>query len=380
MTIADLNSAIFRASPDLELVLLDRLEPSVRAQVDVKSDSGVYGVLRARATGRPLHVVDQDVALLFYTLQIPGSIPEYARSAMSDFNDVVELVLDGVLEVESAKGFVHGPRALPAFTSHRVTSVVTTRLGRLSAEALQYGAAIADAGTAQVAARLYCFNSEPHSAYWARRLPSASHVERYLGIEKGNTPWSRLDDHWRRADQLSSAGWKMWQAIDQQSPSVEPYFKLYVSPTADGAPEVLGTTVALLDHEKCLAFKIGEGLRGLLRPDLFIAYFVSMDDLRSTATKLASELAGCPAKGVPFTASLCGDGLLSWARDPLSDQFARPKTSWRAWLVSRLAGYLVLASSTKIDGLEPYDFALQRLAFAGVDISSWSPRTEWTGV
>ena len=344
MTRADLDSAAFRANPDLELTLLDRLEPSVRAQVDAKSGSGVYGILRARATGSPLHVVDQDVALLFYTLQIPGSIPEYARRAMHEFSAVVDLVLDGVLEVESANGFVHGPQALPILISRRATPVVTTRLGRLSADALQYGTAIADAGTAQVAARLYCFNSEPYSAHWVRRLPSASHVKRYLGIGVGNTPWSRLDDRWRRVPQRDSADWNVWQLRDRQSLATDLHFKLYVSPTAEAAPEVLQTTVALLDHLQCPAFKVGEGLRGLLRPDLFIAYFQSMDDLRSTAAELASELADCPVKGVPFTAELCGNGLLSWARDPPGGQFARTNASWRAWLVARLASDLVLAS------------------------------------
>lgn len=379
MTLADLDSAFFRANPDLELVLLDRLEPSARDLVDATSSSEVYGIFRERATGHPLQVVDQDVALLFYTLQVPGPIPGYARRAMSDFSAIVDLVLDGVLEVESTNGFVHGPEALLILTSRRTVPVVTTRLGRLSAEALQYGAAIADGGFAQVAARLYCFNSEPYSAHWAKRFQSPSEVERYLGIGVGATPWSSLDVRWRRIRQPDSAGWNIWQALDQPSTATELRFKLYVSPTAAAAPEVLGTTVGLLDRLQCPAFKIGEGLRGLLRPDLFVAYFKSMDDLNRIATELASELTGCPVKGVPFTAELGLDGLLSWAKDPPSGLFARPNGSWRAWIVARLAGDLVLANSTESSDLEPWNFALHRLALAGIDISSWSARPEWTG-
>jgi hypothetical protein len=379
MTFADLDSAAFRANPDLELVLLDRLEPSVRDLVGGTTGSEAYGILRERVTGRLLQIVDQDVALLFYTLQVPGPIPEYARRAMSDFSTIVDLALDGVLQVESTKGFVQGPRALPILTSCRAAPVVTTRLGRLSAEALQYGAQIADTGVAQVAARLYSFNSEPCSAHWAKQLQSPSEVERYLGIGIGTTPWSSLDRRWHRIRQPASAGWNTWQALDPQSPVTELRFKLYVSPTANAAPEVLGTTVALLDRLKCPAFKIGEGLRGILRPDLFVAYFKSMDDLSRIATELASELTGCPVKGVPFTAELGRDGLLSWAKDPPSARFARTNGSWRAWLVSRLAGDLVLASSAESSDLEPWNFALQRLALAGVDISSWGARPEWTG-
>jgi hypothetical protein len=106
------------------------------------------------------------------------------------------------------------------------------------------------------------------------------------------------------------------------------------------------------------------GLGGICRTDKIVVYFNDLDALHETAQELAMRLHGVPAQGVPFTAAVTEDGLLSWAVDPRA-------TSWRHWLVGRLAEHLV-QGRREDDGLPPWRYALQRLGLDGVDTDRWA--------
>ncbi len=119
----------------------------------------------------------------------------------------------------------------------------------------------------------------------------------------------------------------------------------------------------------------------MLRPDKMVAYFSSYEDLMGTAEKLKEELAGCAGQGVPFTAELAGDGLLSWGVDPPAEEHGLPwlgRESWRLWVTNRLAVALIAASTGGSANLEPWQFALRRLQLEGVDTRLWTPAgTDW---
>jgi hypothetical protein len=147
-------------------------------------------------------------------------------------------------------------------------------------------------------------------------------------------------------------------------------YKLYVSPALDGMPEASAAVAgSLTTSPGARGFKVARDLVGLCRPDKIVAYFDRMDDLRHGASRIVEELAGTPAHGVPFTAAITLDGLVSWGVDPPSNRVAR--TSWRAWVVERLAEYLRAAGQD--EDVEPWRFALERLRLAGVDTDSWVP-------
>jgi hypothetical protein len=122
------------------------------------------------------------------------------------------------------------------------------------------------------------------------------------------------------------------------------------------------------------AFKVGNDVYGLLRPDKFVAYFADFDRLIEAAARILSALNDCPAHGVPFTGDLGGDGLLSWGTDPAAGQPGLPwedRGSWRLWVAGHLAAALVAAR--RREGIQPWRFALARLAVAGVDPDTWTP-------
>jgi hypothetical protein len=142
--------------------------------------------------------------------------------------------------------------------------------------------------------------------------------------------------------------------------------KLYVSPRPEALADAFPQIVAELVEASVRSFKVGRGSDGLLRPDKVIAYFDSRSELDTVARGLERGLRGCPAQGVPFTAELAGDGLLSWGVDP---PLGHPAMSWRAWVTGRLAERLVAHQAVSLP--DPVDATLGDMRRAGVDPNGW---------
>jgi hypothetical protein len=144
--------------------------------------------------------------------------------------------------------------------------------------------------------------------------------------------------------------------------------------------EVFGTVLDVFASTRVTCFKVGLDVYGLLRPDKMVAYFDTIEQLQVTTELLTSKLAGCPAHGVPFTAEITGDGLLSWGIDPPHDLQALSwleRESWRLWLTNRLATALLAAKSAQSTTIAPWEFALGRIALEGVDIATWTPTRQF---
>lgn len=155
----------------------------------------------------------------------------------------------------------------------------------------------------------------------------------------------------------------------------DPGYKLYVSPTLDALPRAIEAVAdSLASGHGAKAFKVGADLGGLCRPDKLVVYFDRLDDLQDAAVSLEQRLGVCPAHGVPFTAAVTADGLLSWGADPpVFGADAGRVTSWRLWVSELLAEYLESARSDNENALQPWQFALERLRLAGIDTDTWVP-------
>ncbi len=371
------GGAVFRANPELQAVVVDRLTEPERTLLGARlRDPNVYGVLRPRGDGPySLKVIDRDTALLFLTLAEPGPMPRFVRDALGSRADSVlaRLVLDQVLEIERDGRFVRGPSALGAGESRAMDDESATadesRLARLSRAALRYGEALQLDDAAMLAARLYGYNRQPVSPEWARRLATRAAVARHWGLERPavraalGRDWS--DDGGRDGPWLS--WWSRRPAAEARCP-----FKLYVSPAREQAAEAFAAAVAAFARGRAHAFKIASDVGGLHRPDKLVAYFSDWADLQETAERLCAALATCPAQGVPFTADAGGDGLVSWGMDPPPDGGAATE-SWRSWLAGRLALALVAARRDPARTVAPSAFALERIRLDGVDPRTWAP-------
>ncbi len=375
----DLARRQFRAGSAYELVVFDRLQPEEQALLaDLHTDGDFYGVLRPRAgTGRTVRVVDKSTALLWLTLQSPGPLPFFVWSGdpVAATKAVLELVLDGVLEIEEGGQFVSGAAAELTDGKRHVAS--EGRLACLSCEALRYGQSLGFDDPQRLALRLYAFGRQPVTAAWARRLGNAEAVLEFLGGGSKSSLGRRLASGWKRASGPQVSGWLAWAKADRRMVRAgSPVYKLYVSPVVDALPAVFPVAVETLSRRGCGRFKVGSNAAGLLRPDKLVLYFEDLESLMVVATELTKELTGVAPQGVPFSAEIAHDGLLSWGMDPpLSERVLawQEPESWRLWIVRRLAVAMVAAQKNDGSRLPPWQFARERLRQSGVDVDGWMP-------
>jgi len=364
---------VLRANPAYELVPLERLDALERAAVQTgEGDDELYGLLRpAPGSGLAPRAATTDLALLVLTLREPGRLPEFAARALSDEAEqtVARLVLDGVLELERDGNFVSGERALDRLTTCAAPS---TRVGELSLAALRHGQALDGLPEELLSFRLYCYGRRPLTPALRHALPDEAATAAFLRVDDGpvRALWTesgtKAGDHWRmlrrrRAGRDGTAT-----------------FKLYVAPALEAVPEALAHVAEMLgEHGACEGFKVARDAAGLCRPDKLVAYFARLEDLHDAAARLRPRLDGLPAQPVPFTGGVDPAGLLSWGVDPAAG--GREARSWRLWLATRLASYLVEGRAAGGE-TEPWRFALERIRLDGIDTGSWAPVSSgWDG-
>jgi|SRR5271166_68985 len=379
-------AGVFRSNPAYELAPFDHLSLDQQELLkELTSDPDFYGVLLPRRPGSgSIKSVCRDTALLMHTMLQAGPLPGYVERTLGERSNqaVAELVLDGILEIEHDGRFVSGAEAYPLIYASQPDPEPQGLLPILSRAALEYAQALEIDDVNRLSSRLYLFNRIPLTPHWARRLSSTDAVSDFLGISEP-TNLRRIEKHWARVEPRAPYnGWFQWQSR-HSSPAASNHhhgYKLYLSPQPDSLPAAFRAVVEVLDASAAHSFKVGCDSVGLLRPDKFVLYFRDFESLEETARELALRLSGCSAQGVPFTAAIGSDGLLSWGVDPLPEKDTlswRGQESWRFWVTNRLAAALVLARRAPRGTLEPWQFALERLRLENVDTVTWAPTRDF---
>jgi hypothetical protein len=393
----DLDRTVFRSNGAYELVVFDRLPADQQEMLsDLKKQPEFYGVLRPVGdSGMGVKSVSRETALLFLTMKEPGALPEYARALLAADKGaaISRLVLDQVLEIEHGGRFLCGAEAYELLYGPSASHSASGAVQQLSISALQYGAALNLADPFQLSLRLYNYHRLPITSRWREAYPNRQAVAERLGVRSGGRYATFISSHWHETsdadkdgqnNESEHAGWLSWANRHRQgsSAATPTTHKLYVSPMPQFVENVFAVTLRTLTDTRALQLKVGADVEGLLRPDKIVAYFQSLDDMRSAADVLAPRLQGCPAHGVPFTAALDEDGLLSWGVDPPASQQLlnwQPRESWRLWLTNRLANALLTAKRTPSDATHrrpAWQYAMERLQLEGVDTETWTPNAE----
>ncbi len=407
-----LLAGVLRASPRHELVPLERLTAAERRQLaELRQEPDLYGVLRRRGgrSDRGAKAVDCNTALLLLTLREPGPLPEYLRASHGSvaLREVVQLIADGVLEIASGGGaFVSGAAARELLAPPGAPRPgARGRLAELARAALLHAQALPADDPALLAAKLYAYNRLPLTPRWRQRLGSAGDVRRFLGLpaDPGSTGagggvGTDLGGRGGRWDAAAVGPWFIWRrgrrGRAEAAPAGGAVYKLYASPQPEALGEAGAPLLAALAAAGPFQIKVGADARALLRPDKLVAYFSSFERLAAAAEVLAERLAGMPVQGVPFTAEVAGDGLLSWGVDPPPAHSAWQRTeSWRQRLTLRLARALfaaradqdtlppvqesepppAAAAAAPMAQMAPWEFALARLRLDGIDTETWTP-------
>lgn len=378
-------AATLRAGRAYELVARERLSRAECALLGEPDAPGaIYGILRPRpGSAVEPRTASPDIALLFLTLAEPGPLPAYARAGMgrSAGDTVCRLVLDGILELEHRGEWISGGPAA-ALLAGRGQAGGRGRIGALSVAALRYGQELADLPDALLAQRLYSYGRRPLCPELRRSMPNRQAMATAMGLADGGTAHRTLATTWREVAQRTGGPvyWRHWcpRRPVGDARGRQANYKLYVSPGV----EALRTSIEIVADlfaatPTATAFKIGADLDGICRPDKFVVYFDRLDELQSVAAELSERLAGHPAHGVPFTAAVTDDGMLSWGADPPAGT-AGARSSWRSWVTNRLAEELRRGREENGAALEPWRFALERVRLAGIDTDTWIPaRSQW---
>jgi hypothetical protein len=363
-----------RASPAFVLRSFGELAPEEReALADLASEGDYYGVLLPRdpASGLSAKALDLQAARLLGALSEPldPSVPPPGPERL-----IAALVLDGVLEIESPAGFVSGPNAHPLIFGDGAGPKPNGeggRLTRLSWEGLGYALALPLDDTRALAGRLYAYNTFPDHPRWRARLGLRDAVEAILGIDGGGPLATRLEASYAAQ---TFGGWFSWMLSEEKPKTL--HHKLYVSPHPEATAAVFRIAAETFCDCRVPAFKVGCEIRGLLRPDKIVAHVKDFEGIKRLARELAPRLAGYRAQGVPFTAELAGDGMLSWGVDPEFEAALvkwRGLESWRLRLCNQLAASLLQARRDPTAAVDPRRFAVDRLALDGVDAATWTP-------
>lgn len=366
----------FRSSPDYQLISFDRLAPAEQEALnELKSDPGFYGILRpVEQRGKTMKSVNREMALLLYTLREPGPLPSFVASLneRQTLQDIARLVMDGILEVQDDDQFLTGPQAYALVSSADPTLGFQNTIAKLSDQALRYAVALAVDDPAVLAGRLYDYNRVPLSPGWRRMYPDSTAVAR------GLTGTATREKGWVVRESEKQSGWLYWMRPGRppQTASPGPIYKLYVSPRPEALKETLDRLQVLLSNQPVQQFKVGADAEGLLRPDKIVVYFSELESLNRAGQKLVEGLQGIPAQGVPFSAEIGCDGLLSWGLDPpapRSNSTLTPRVSWRLWVTNLLARGVAAAKQAKLAPGPARQFALDRLKLEGVDVETWVP-------
>ena len=375
LPLRDIQDLVFQVNPAFELIEHGNLPPPQKKVLGVLAeDPDQFGLLVSKelpALG--VLAIDRASASLFESLQKPGRLPSENR----DPGEIARLVLDGILEVEWMGQYVTGPSASDClFTKKFEEPFPSDSLSALSYAALRCIQDTPLEDPKAIASWLYGYNCIPMSPSWARRFAGPEQIKNLLGLQPGGSVETILNDANYIHHQVP--GWHTWQSLSDEWESGDdsPTYKLYVSPQPKVLAETLPVVASCFVQTNVPTFKLGIDGFGLLRPDRLIAYFSEYPALEETSRVLQQALSVCPAHGVPFTAALTADGLLSWGIDPpRSGQIPgwRGIESWRVWVTNLLARAVLRAKSLGDRAMEPWHYALLRLHLEGVQIDTWLP-------
>jgi hypothetical protein len=364
--VTDYRAARLRVNPRFRLLSFDQIsEQDKPAFASLTRSDDFYGVLIPPPdSSLPPKSLSRDAALLLLTLREPACIPQLLDSLFGRaVNERVrELLLDGICEIEKDGVFVSGSRAVPV-VDPAVTAAA--RVAQLSLDAITYAASLRGLSAAALGFRLYMYNRTPITSKLSRRFLYDADLLSFLFDDKTNR---QLEKQWRC--DTSNDAWLIWRHAEAaRSP-----FKLYVSPTLNCAPETFRAAVGAFQRVNCAQFKFGRGAAGVARPDKFVAYFATLDQLRAAAELIKEAVSGVSAQGVPFTAAIDTDGLLSWGMDPPRLEQVLPWQefqSWRQWIASRVAVYTLAAVEGAAEDVGAY--VLQRVGLDGIEPTTWRP-------
>jgi hypothetical protein len=347
----------------------------------LQDESEVYGIFEPIIPSKNFSykVAYSDVALLFFHLQHSNKLPHYLiyRGDHKINETIAAMLLDGIIEVEWEGKFVSGPNALPAIYDDDTISEthLPTYLSQLSYKAIYYAWMLNHADERSIASHLYTYNTIPWDASMKLNFYKKHSVKEFLFSRIDDGSIKMINEQWQSTQNKDWLSWSRKTTEKFINDRSQGTCKLYISPLANDLPEVFLKSIPVINTSDAVSFKIGNTLQGLLRPDKMVVYFYSQGSLFKTAGILSNKLKGYVSQGVPFSAQLDDNGLLSYGEDPPDDemQHGLESGSWRTVIGDKLAPILLQAKEAKMNWPRTITYIEATMQATGFDIRNWEP-------
>jgi hypothetical protein len=368
----------FRVAPAYQLIEWMQLSgPEQQALASLPAGEKPYGILRPLKSEYPAKIAYQEVASLYLHCSGNSHLPSYFHSLSDDelYENIQLLLYESILEIKSGEEFLSGIAAADLFVKPSTDTTLLSHLSALSHFAIAYALNLRNIEMDELTGKLYAFNTCPALPDRFSELAADGAVRKLLEVDAQTDHAMLLKKDWWTSidDDEKQTAWLYWQRknLREFKFSDYPNYKLYLSPSIQHFKETFVKCIPVLNSSAAIAFKTGKDLSNLLRPDKFVVYFKSLEDLQSAVAMLVPVLSGIPAHGVPFTEQLDDAGLLSWGIDP--PQHPGESVSWRSWITQQVARFISQSQSSPLNVKQKIKFVEQRLAMEGISAVTWKP-------
>jgi len=341
-----LKEKFFRLSPEYTLIPYNRIDHNLYSGFvpgEISEDE-LFGILHHKKKNYS-SFIDQNTALLLYTLQDAGKLPHYIISEW-DSGTAAELKFmlgKGILELKISnkheeERFVSGTEALKLIQNKKQFT-----LPNINKDAILQAITMLPADHMTLASTLYFFNRKPVSRDLSKFLADANSVKQFLTLTTSTPKTKFFYKQW--AELQRTEGWIAFQSkknFQEFETKTDQTYKLYISPDSlERFLKIFFDVTTLLSQSKAFQFKIGNDAFGLQRPDKWVAYFYDKKSLFDAILSLQEKIGDIPAQEVPFSSS-SDVKWLNWGKDPKH----YTSTSWR-WLICSEVAYAILDVAEK---------------------------------
>jgi hypothetical protein len=388
----------FRLNPLFTVRPFDGLSERLKERLHVLlPHSDIAAVLHAPlGTGLPSKAVSKDLARLLTDLTTPRALadllPQGATGIDAQQQEViVQLVLDGILEVEVEGRFLSGveavgslvqARSAPACVGAEAADENATQ--RLSRRAIEAALASPRTEPRDLAVLLYLYNRVALCEGWRRRLPDSDSLLRFLDL-RADGSWMNMSStvvlpppvaNEARPEEAFHAYWLLWRLRPAATINGRISHKVYFSPRPDALPEVFRRVRDKACDSGAGSMKVGRLLSAVLRPDKLIVYFAEHAPALVFARRMAEEFRHVPGQGTPFTHQVDpATAVVSLGVDP--SPVHMPQSSWRVYISGKLGLAIQSARRCRVD--QPMEYIHRYMSLLGVDSRRWQPLpTDWS--
>jgi hypothetical protein len=394
---ASILNNIFRLNPIFKIALIEDLTEAQKTSFRrVLSGKRVHSLLHApREANLTVKALNQPLAELLESLRVPTRIADLPARLREESDRemqqlVVQLVLDGVLEVQLNGCYLSGLEALdkmvslPRRAAHPDQHAERNYTCKISRTAIGFALQSVYKHPRDIAWILYNFNRTPMHRGRLKQSPDMEAVARFLGLdERGG--WQGMPETVRpvRSERDDEGNftpffqvWRSWKVGRKRGSRDSAGYKVYLSPLPDETPEVFRIVRETVADSGANSMKTGRVFSALLRADKLIVYFRTISGALEYAESLVRATSSFKGQGVPFTYQVAPDNsLISIGVDP-PGKFGLDN-SWRRYVTDKLA--LAIQAFHRSTRDDPIAYIRTHMSMFGVDIDQWRPvNNDWT--